>query len=463
MTARVRFPSALGAALALALASLNVCAATAGGDAELIQRGQYLAAAGDCVACHTAPGGKPMAGGLSLATPLGPSVSTNITPSKTHGIGNYTLAQFSDALRRGVRADGQRLYPAMPYTSYALVTDGDVQALYVWFMHAVEPVESNPPATSVPFPFNIRLSMAAWNLLFLDDKPFVPDAGKTPEWNRGAYLTRGLAHCSACHTPRNMLMAEQSSRELAGADVGAWNAPNITSDMNSGIGGWSEQELVDYMRLGSAAKGQVAGPMTEAIDNSLRHLTKEDLQAIAVYLKSVPAQHDATDSKPVYTWGAAGDELNSIRGAAWPKDRNRMTGPQLYDAYCATCHQARGQGSFDGGLPSLFHNTATGRSNPGNLVMVMLEGVQRQGEPAQVRMPGFAHELSDQQIATLGSYLTQHYGNPKAQVSAERVQQLRAGGSSSTNLVMLARVGMALALVVIIALIVMFARRKRNG
>lgn len=451
----------LGAA-ALALASLNAAAVDGTADAGLVQRGQYLATAGDCIACHTTPGGKPMVGGLSLPTPLGPIVSTNITPSKTHGIGNYTLEQFSAAMRRGVRADGQHLYPAMPYTAYALITDEDSQALYAYFMQAVAPVDTAPPATSLPFPFNIRLSMAVWDLLFLDPKPFVPDVGKSAEWNRGAYLTRGLAHCSTCHTPRNMLMAEDLSRALGGGNVGTWYAPNITSDANSGIGGWSEQELMDYMRFGHVAnKSQAAGPMAEAIDNSLRHLNEADLRAIGAYLKTVPALREASDTRPAYAWGAAADDLNSIRGVALPKDPNQMTGPQLYDAHCATCHQARGQGSFDGGLPPLFHNTALGRTNTNNLVMVMLAGVQRKTDYSGVLMPGFAKDLSDQQIATLGTYLSQRYGNPDAKVTVAQVSNLRAGGASS-HLVLAARVGIAAGVILVLGLCAAFLRRGRR-
>lgn len=450
------------AALLLALHGPAAAQAAANADPTLLQRGQYLATAGDCVACHTAPGGKAMAGGLSLPTPLGAIVATNITPSKTHGIGNYTLAQFTDALRKGVRADGQHLYPAMPYTSYALVTDDDARAMYAYFMQSVAPVDTAPPATSLPFPFNIRLSMAAWNLLFLDSKPFVADAGKSAEWNRGAYLARGLAHCSTCHSPRNLMMAEDFSRNLGGGDVGPWHAPNITSDSNSGIGGWSEQELVSYMRQGYAAnKAQASGPMAEAIDHSLRHLNEADLRAMAVYLKTVPAQRDAADTQPVYAWGKASDDLNSIRGVALPKDLNDMTGAQLYDAHCATCHQARGQGSFDGGLPPLFHNTALGRSNTNNLVMVMLEGIQRQADTTEIRMPAFAKTLSDRQIATLGTYLVERYGNPQARVSADQVKNLRAGGGSS-NLVWMARLGMLAAVVLVVAALFAFRRRKRE-
>ncbi|MEG1324225.1 MAG: c-type cytochrome, partial [Janthinobacterium sp.] len=344
------FRMAAGAAL-LSLAAMPVLAADkAVPDAAAIERGRYLATAGDCIACHSVPGGQPMAGGLALATPLGAIVATNITPSTTHGIGNYTLKQFSDAVRHGVRADGANLYPAMPYTAYAKVTDEDTAALYDYFMHGVAAVDKAPAQqTDLPFPFNIRLSMAGWNWLFLDKKPFVTDTAKSMEWNRGAYLAQGLAHCTTCHTPRNALMAEQLSKELGGADLGTWYAPNITSDVNSGVGGWSQQELVGYLRTGRAAnKAQAAGPMAEAIDHSLKHLNDADLHAIAHYIKSVPAIRDKADTQPVTQWGKAGDELASIRGVPLPQNLNKMSGAQLYDAQCASCHQAKGEGSFDG-------------------------------------------------------------------------------------------------------------------
>jgi mono/diheme cytochrome c family protein len=196
-------------------------------DADQIARGKYLATASDCVACHTAPGGAAMAGGLAVPTPIGTIISTNTTPSKEDGIGNYTLEQFGAALRKGVRADGKRLYPAMPYTSYALLTDDDVAALYAYFMQGVTPVDTRPPATNLPFPFNIRLSMAGWNLLFLDTGPFQPDPAHDADWNRGAYLVRGPAHCGTCHTPRNLFMAESTSSPMAGGDVGLWHATSL--------------------------------------------------------------------------------------------------------------------------------------------------------------------------------------------------------------------------------------------
>jgi mono/diheme cytochrome c family protein len=431
-------------------------------DAALLQRGRYLATAGDCVACHTAPGGKPYAGGLTVPTPIGNIIATNITPSTTAGIGHYTEQQFSDALRKGIRADGQRLYPAMPYTSYAQVTDDDVRALYAYFMHGVVPVDNRPAPTRLPFPFNIRLSMAGWNLLFLDSKPFTPDPAKGVAWNRGAYLVRGLAHCSTCHTPRNLLMAEQSSRELAGGAVGTWLAPNITSDANSGVGGWSEQQLVDYLRLGHATgKAQAAGPMAEAVEHSLQHLEPADLQAIASYLKTVPAHHDSADTRAVDSWGAAFDGAAEQRGTALADDAEQWSGAQLYDAHCASCHQVSGEGSFDGGLPPLFHNTATGRTDTGNLVMVILEGI-RWTDATGVHMPGFAHALSDHQVANLGNYLTLRYGNPAARITATQVANLRSGGAPS-HLVALARLAMVVVVVVLIlAIIVLWRRRRRR-
>jgi len=449
----------IGCLLCLLTASAAVRADTT---ADQVKRGEYLALASDCVACHTAPGGKPFAGGLAMATPIGAIISTNITPSKTHGIGNYSQQQFADALRRGIRVDGAHLYPAMPYTSYALMDDADIAALYAYFMHAVAAVDTSPAQTSLPFPFDIRASMAVWNLLYLDARPFIPDAGKSAQWNRGAYLVRGPAHCGDCHTPRNLLMAEDSSAELAGAQLGSWFAPNITSDANSGIGGWSDQDIVDYLRTGRAAgKAQAAGPMTEAIDRSLQFLRDADLKAMATYLRSVPARRDAGDDAPSYARGQAGDQLASNRGVPLPDDAQRMSGAQLYDAYCATCHQASGEGSFDARMPSLFHNTASGRARHDNLVMVILDGIHRGAEGRDVVMPGFGKELSDTQIAVLAAHVYQMYGNPHATISAEDVRQLRAGGPES-HLVLLARLGFAGAIVLVILFVLWWRRRRRR-
>ena len=276
---------------AAVFASVGLVAAAHAAEDDLVKRGEYLAKAGDCIACHSAPQGKPFAGGLPLATPLGEIVSTNITPSKTQRHRQlHARSVQRGAARSGVRADGQHLYPAMPYTSYAKVSDDDVKALYAYFMQGVAPVDTSPPPTALPFPFNIRLSMAAWNLLFLDHQPFNADPAKSVEWNRGAYLVQGLAHCSTCHTPRNALMAEDTSASLGGSVVGTWYAPNVSSDTTSGIGSWSEDEIAAYLRTGHVVgRAQAAGPMAEAVDNSFQHLSDTDLHAMAVYLKSAAA------------------------------------------------------------------------------------------------------------------------------------------------------------------------------
>ncbi len=465
------FSSSLIAGSLLALSGLATPvfaadnAAVTGSNANSeVERGRYLATAGDCIACHTAPAGKPMAGGLALASPMGSIYSTNITPSKSHGIGNYSLEQFSNALRHGKRADGANLYPAMPYTAYAKTSDEDIAAMYAYFMQGVEPVDAAAPATALPFPFNIRLSLAAWNAMFHDATPYKADDTQTPEWNRGAYLAQGLTHCTTCHTPRTSLMAEDLKRTLGGGEVGGWYAPNITSDAQSGIGNWTVDELTAYMGgkpvLG---KGAPSGPMAEAVDHSLKHLSPEDLKAIAVYIKSVPAVKDASVKQAADSFGSARDDLDSIRGVALPKDINTMTGIQLYDANCASCHQAQAQGTEDGGLPSLFHNTTLGHSNTNNLVQVLLHGVHRVG--ADSVMPGFSHELSDQQITTLGNYLLTSYGNPQAKVTESQVAKLRdpAKAGMDTSLVTMARTAMVVGILVALALIVWLLRRRRRA
>ena len=446
-------------AAAAVLAAIPALAA----DGTDLERGRYLATAGDCVACHTAPGGKPMAGGLSLASPLGAIYSTNITPSKVYGIGSYSLQQFSDALRHGRRADGANLYPAMPYTAYAKTSDEDIAALYAYFMQGVQPVDKAPAQqTDLPFPFNIRASLSLWNAVFLDARPYRADASQSPEWNRGAYLALGLAHCSTCHTPRNALMAEDGKRFLGGSEVGGWYAPNISSDAKSGIAGWTREELVRYLSGQPVpGKGSAAGPMIEAIDHSLKHLSPEDLQAIALYIKSVHAVAEAKATQPADSFGRARDDLDSLRGAALPKSHNAMTGAQLYDGHCASCHQAQGQGSDGDGLPALFHNTTLGHASSNNLVQVMLHGIQRVGTDSV--MPGFADELSDVQITTLGNYLLSNYGNPEAKVSEQQVAQLRdtAEVGVDKSLLALARVGLAVGALVVLGILAWLLRRRK--
>jgi len=419
---------------------------------SLIAKGQYLAVAGDCGACHTNSGGKAFAGGLAINTPIGQIFSTNITPSKTAGIGNYTLEDFDKAVRKGIRKDGSNLYPAMPYTSYSKISDEDMKALYAYFMQDVQPVDVKGPETALPFPFNIRLSMAGWNLIFAGGKPFVEDSTQSHIWNRGAYLAEGLAHCSTCHTPRNPLMAEESGKSLAGASLGTWFAPNITSDPHAGIGRWTQQDLVDYLATGRADNGsQAGGPMLEAIDKSFSKLSPADLKAIATYIQSVPAQSiNATSEKLT----AAAPEISdiSIMNGTAPE------GAQLYASHCSTCHQASGQGG--NGLPALYNNAALRRPVADNAVMAVLEGlIPSKGQA----MPAFSDKLDDKQVATLVNYLFTTYGDPKVQTTPERVKALRQGGEPSP-LLAIAKGGMIIValLVLIFGWIVLRSRRKRR-
>jgi mono/diheme cytochrome c family protein len=405
----------------------------------LVEQGRYLAIAGDCGGCHTRPnGGKSLAGGYAISTPLGSIYSSNITPSRRSGIGLYSEPQFARALREGIRADGAHLYPAMPYTSYSLLTDADVGALYAYFMHGVAPVDEQPPATALPFPFNIRLSMAAWNLLFLTQQRFLADTTKTDQWNRGAYLTEALEHCGSCHTPRNMLMAEDRGRAYAGGPVGSWYAPNITSDPVSGVGGWSDAELAQYFRTGAVhGKGQAAGGMAEAVQNSLQFLTQDDLTAVAAYIKSTAPIRDPAETQPRYGHGRPVDLEPRLRGNARQSDGDPFRRDEaLFSGYCASCHQPTGGGSLNQSYPSLFHNTATGAINAANLAAAILFGVDRGVGDHHILMPGFAtgsfvQSLSDEQIETISTYVLRNFGNPNVRVTIADIAEIRAGGSVS--------------------------------
>lgn len=440
------------------------------GDIQLIEHGRYLATAADCAGCHTAPQGKPFAGGSGIDSPFGQIFASNITPSKTHGIGAYTEAQFARAVREGVDASGHHLYPAMPYPSYAGIGDDDIKALYAYFMQGVEPVDTAPPETRLPFPFNQRWLMAGWNLMFVDDKRLKPDASRSPAWNRGRYLVNALGHCGACHTPRNFAFAEEHGLALSGGELGAWRTPNITSDAVSGIGGWSETELVEYLRTGKAAgKGQAAGGMAEAVQASLQYLNDADLAAIATYLKATtPVRHPA-DAKPAYAFeghGAGGYEA-ALRatnqgigyGAPTRGFPKLTTGAQLFSGYCASCHQPNGGGTGDGAFPSLTHNSTLGRDNADNLVMVILNGLHIRAGKDERLMPAFADELSDEQVAQIATFAMSEYGNPEVKVDAQRVKTLRAGGESPVSALRYAMFGGLLVALIVVALIVRAFRR----
>lgn len=438
----------LKALLAAGTLALTVSQAQAA-DAQLIPRGEYLAIAGDCGACHTEAGKAPFSGGHAITSPLGTIFSTNITPSKTAGIGNYSEQQFADALRKGVRGDGSQLYPAMPYTAYAKLTDEDVAALYAYFMQGVQPVDVKPEATALPFPFNLRFSMAAWNLLFLDTKPFQPDAKQSDEWNRGAYLVQGLTHCSTCHTPRNVLMAEQQDKNLQGASLGTWFAPDITAATLQGQPHWTRAMLAQYLATGHASNGATAGgPMLEAIDKSFSRMTPEDRQAIASYL--LPQDATAAEPAQIKPW-------TPVEGDDTPQ-AVLSEGAQIYRNNCASCHNLTGQGL--NGLPALQNHPVLNKPNADNVAMAVLQGVWPEHGQGMI---GFAGELNDHQIAAVTNYVMHDIGHRQLDISEERVKSLRAGGDASP-LMLISRVGMAAAgIAVVLGLIWLRLRRKAKG
>ncbi len=440
-----------------------VLAAETSPASSIIEQGKYLSVAADCGACHNSPGSKtPMAGGYAIASPMGNIIASNITPSVSAGIGNYTEQQFARAVREGVNAQGDHLYPAMPYTSYSKMTDSDIHALYQYFMHGVQPVDTPAPETKLPFPFSIRSSMALWNMLFADNKRFTPDSQKSAQLNRGDYLVNTLEHCDACHTPRNFLMGQKNDLALSGGQVGSWYAPNITSDKTAGIGSWTEDELVQYLKTGHVAgKAQAAGPMAEAIENSLQYLNDDDLHAIAAWLKQVPAS-GATATTSRFTRGAPSDSEAALRATAHPD-----AGWVVFSNSCANCHQANGEGSQF--YPSLFHNSATGAEQPDNLISTILFGVHRHVDGQYIAMPAFGpaasfvDRLSDQKVADVANYVLKNYGNASLNVTADQVKTIREGGPTPaiaylSNPAVLA-IG-ALIVLVILALIVTALRRR---
>ncbi len=388
-------------------------------DEVLVQRGEYLAKAADCIACHTAPNGQAFAGGLAMPIPfLGQVYTSNITPDVQTGLGQWTLADFDRAVRHGISKNNQPLYPAMPYVSYAKISDDDIKALFTYFRYEVEPVKQEQPNSDIAWPLNMRWPLQYWNLLFAPDKPYQSKADKTPLWNRGAYLVQGLAHCGTCHTPRGLLMQEVALDEtgqgyLGGAMLGGWQAYNITPAANAGIGRWSEEQLIQYFRSGNVANlAQAAGPMGEAVMHSFSQLTTDDLTAIATYIRTIPAVNDATTQARTQ-WGKPGNADIATRSRAVDSELNPQ---RLFLGACSSCHQANGGGSSDGYYPGLLHNSTVGAANANNLLQVILHGVQRD----QVSMPAFAQELSDAQIAALANYVIQQFGNPQTPLVTEK-------------------------------------------
>ncbi|CAJ92066.1 Cytochrome c, mono- and diheme variants [Cupriavidus necator] len=388
--------------------------------AATLERGRLVAAAGDCAVCHTAPGGAKNAGGLPLETPFGTVYSTNITPDVQTGIGNWSFAAFERAMREGIHRDGRRLYPAFPYTAFAKISDGDMQALYGYLMSA-EPVKAEVPQTQLSFPFNLRPLLAGWNLLFHRNERFTPDPSRSAQWNRGAYLAEGLGHCSACHSPRNALGGEKGGRQyLTGGSAEGWEAPPLTALSQAPLP-WTEAALFTYLRGGYAPHhGAAAGPMAPVVEE-LAQLPESDVRAIAHYVASfgTPAPSPA-----VLAAQAAQLEQRSAQAA------RTLGGPgeRLYQSACAVCHQSdQGIAQF-GVKPSLALNTNLHSKLPDNVIQVLLQGMPAPPNSELGAMPAYADTLDDQQIAQLTQYLRARFApdKPAWQDLENTVARLRA-------------------------------------
>lgn len=416
----------IGSALLFAVCSTSAIAAQStvsdsdNAQTQLIKRGEYLSRAGDCMACHSVEGQPEYTGGLAIESGLGVIYSTNITPDKKHGIGNYTEKQFADAVRKGVRADGSKLYPAMPYPDYATVTDEDIHALYTYFMHKVPANDRQPKQTDLSFPFNQRWGMMFWNWAFGNSETkFKPIKGASDEVNRGAYLVQGLGHCGSCHTPRGIGMQEKAYNDsdkafLSGGELNGWAVPSLR-----GVHHWTQDELVEYLQTGRNDKAGVAGEMTSVVYNSTSHMSEADLHSIAAYLKQLDGKRVVPKEDKAATEKTA---------AKLTQAKNLTEGERLYIDNCSACHLVDGKGAPKA-FPQINGASLVNADNPDGLIHIILQGAQlpsTEKAPSELMMPGFAHRLNDKEVAELATFLRQGWSNDAGKVSVDEVKSVRA-------------------------------------
>jgi mono/diheme cytochrome c family protein len=374
---------------------------------DRIERGRYLTTVADCFACHTVlNAGKPFAGGRPIETPFGIITSSNITPDNETGIGAWSDEQFDDAVRRGVRPDGSRLYPAMPFPAYTKMTRDDVLSIRA-YLSTVEPVHQLVKANTLPFPFNIRLVMRAWDALYFTEGEFRLDSQQSPAWNRGAYLVQGPGHCTACHTPKSFLGGDKTNDNLRGFNLQGWFAPDITSDVGQGVGQWSEADITAYLKTGHNRITAAIGPMAEEVVNSTSQYNDDDLNAIAVYLKSLPGQQVAAPRQPDQAVTSAGEAI--------------------YRDQCSACHGLEGRGVAML-FPSLAESSVAHASDPTSAIRLVLRGgrsVSTDAEPTAPGMPSFGWQLNDAQVAAVLTYIRNASKTSAASVSADAVGSVR--------------------------------------
>ena len=359
---------------------------------DLVKRGEYLATAGDCVACHTAPGGKPYAGNYPLNTPIGLMHTPNLTPDPETGLGNWTEEDFEKAFRHGIGKDGEYLYPAFPFGWYTKVKSEDVKAIFA-YLKTLEPVNEKKKPDGIDFPFNVRASLITWRTAFFRDGEFKPDPNATEEQNRGAYLVEGLGHCGMCHNENKLVGNTSLAGKLGGGVIDGWYAPNITPDDRTGIGAWSDEEVVTYLKTGTAPgnrPGVAAGPMRQTIEESLSKMTDADLKAIVAYLRSVPAKESYKQQK-----------LQAF-------DKPGAPGAETYLTYCSSCHRPDGKG-VEGAIPALAGNSSIQTPGPENVLRIVYGGLAAQNGYAP--MPAIGQEMTEQQVKEVTDYVRNAWGN----------------------------------------------------
>jgi mono/diheme cytochrome c family protein len=396
-------------AAAIGVAGFATLSSPAAADESYSQvaRGKYLVDAGDCAACHTSEDSKPFAGGLPIETPFGVLYSSNITPDRTSGIGAWTDDEFYKAMHEGIARNGDHLYPAFPYPYFTQFTRGDVDAIRA-YLKTVEPIANRPPPNRLMWPLDHRFVMRGWNTLFFKAGEFKKNDGKSPEWNRGAYLVEGAGHCGACHTAKNMFGADKTSDRFQGGNLQHWFAPKLVNDRADGIGTWSADDIVQFLKTGRNAKSGATGPMAEVVRNSTSKLDDADLHAIAVYIKDLPG----TDNQ---------------RSPTKADDKVVVAGKDIYDASCSACHKSSGEG-----VPFMFSplkgSANVQSSDPTTVIRMVLGGARTQvtdEEPTPSTMPSYAWKLSDDQIAAVVTYVRNAWGNSAPAVSAGDVKELR--------------------------------------
>ncbi|MEA3110978.1 MAG: hypothetical protein QOG58_777 [Caballeronia sp.] len=383
---------------------------------ELIKRGEYLARAGDCIACHTVRGGKTFAGGLPMLTPFGTLYTPNVTPDDQYGIGKWTSDDFYRSIHVGRSKDGSLLYPAMPFTSYTKVTRADSDAMFA-YMRSVPPVNVPSRPHELRFPFNQRNMLIGWRVLFFSEGEFKPDPTKSVEWNRGAYLIEGLGHCSMCHTSINAMGGPVSSAAFGGGLIPLqnWYAPSLTSNKEAGLGDWDIKDINDLLKTGVSQRGAVFGPMAEVVHNSLQYMTDADINAMSTFLKSIPQKGEAPETMQFETSAQFGSEL-------------LQQGKKIYTENCAKCHAENGLGKPPA-YPPLATNQSIQMPSAVNPIRMVLNGgypPSTEGNPHPYGMPPFAQSLSDTEVAAVVTYIRMSWGNHGTPVSPQQVSNLRS-------------------------------------